>query len=201
MEDPDDAGPSLHDRLLAGDPTAFAQIAERYLSPLVARLRRKFPASDPDLIDHAVMDALLNYRDRPTQFDPTRRTLGGYLLMSARGDLLNSLHETRTNFVELDAATAEYQVEIADETEMEPEVWARLSPVWERLHAILDNPIDEQIVLLMMDGVRETSEYAQVLGIATRPPGEQELEVKRHKDRIKARIRRHLDPSELRDHE
>jgi hypothetical protein len=49
----------------------------------------------------------------------------------------------------------------------------------------------------MMDGIRETDIYAEVLGITALSEHEQFLLVKRNKDRIKKKLLRHIDPSDL----
>jgi hypothetical protein len=49
----------------------------------------------------------------------------------------------------------------------------------------------------MLEGVRETDEYAHALGIHELSQRDQKIEVKRHKDRIKKFLKRHIDPSEL----
>jgi hypothetical protein len=57
------------------------------------------------------------------------------------------------------------------------------------LDAELD-PIDKDILLLMMEGVRETHRYAQVMGIVHQDEMEQRREVKRAKDRLIKQLQR-----------
>lgn len=66
-------GDEFHSRLLEGDITVTAEIANAYLVALVEILSKKFPQLDnPHLIPTAVEDALLNYFDRPEQFNPQK---------------------------------------------------------------------------------------------------------------------------------
>src|SRR5688500_2702345 len=82
----------LHTRIMAADITAQAELAVLVLPILTKRLNNKFPTLfDPDLIDTAVTDALINYFARPDYYQPHKQSLIGYLLMSAIGDLLNYL--------------------------------------------------------------------------------------------------------------
>jgi hypothetical protein len=76
-------------------------------------------------------------------------------------------------------------------------VLARASPVWRRISDLLPDPTDQEIVLLMMEGIRETSAYADVLGISDYSVEEQAAIVKRHKDRLKKKLERHIKRSEL----
>jgi RNA polymerase sigma-70 factor, ECF subfamily len=191
----------LHQRLLAGDVTAPAEIADTYLSELVAYLERRYPAvDDPHLPSEAAIDALYSYLQRPKQYNPEKTGLDTYLRMAAEGDLLNALQKQARErqrqggeqVVELDAPGAEYKVEAATGPTVEEQVDARLSPVWPKIEALVPNPVDKEIVRLMMEKVRKTAVFASVLGITHLPLDKQLQEVKRHKDRIKKRLKRHL---------
>ncbi|HZQ09247.1 MAG TPA: sigma factor [Anaerolineae bacterium] len=135
----DDSDLVLHERLLHGDPTAFAKIAERYLPLLVKYLTKRFRVPDQHLLETAAEDALLTYNEHPERFDSTRIPLSRYLAMSARGDLLNALHQQKKSFpfVELDDDSAEYLVEIPDEQNVQHQVMGQLSPIYARLRQVL----------------------------------------------------------------
>lgn len=199
-------GYAFHQRLLQGDVTATAEIAEHFMEQITISLQKRFPQlDDPHMIDEAVTDAILNYFERPEQYIPSKRSLGGYLYMSARGDLLNLLNQEKneahqvalTEIVELSDSDSEHGVEVQDDFDLETWVLNQNSPVWQWLPHILPDPIDQEFVLLMMDGIRETSAYADVLGILDRPSKEQAAIVKRHKDRLKKKLQRHIKRSEL----
>lgn len=199
-------GYMLHLLLLDGDLTATAQIAETFMPLIVNQLRRRFSnLPDPDLIDTAVEDAFINYFNHPAQYDPTKLHLVGYLRMAANGDLLNLLKQNKKNandlrvgkIVELDASTAEHEVEIPDDFDLEGWVFNRQSPVWEWLPQLFPDPTDQEIILLMLEGVRETEVYANALGISSHLISEQAALVKRHKDRLKKKLQRNLNRSEL----
>lgn len=199
-------GNTLHQRLLEGDVTAPAEIAEIFL-PLVANeLQKSNPTlHDPHLVDMAADDALLNYLQRPSQYNPAELPLDRYLMMSARGDLLNLLRQQpqpgfskRTQFVELDAPEREYTIEVEDTSlSVEEQAVMLTSPVWPLLERLLPNAVDREIALLMLENVRDTDSYAHTLGISHLSQDKREAEVKRHKDRIKKTLQRHIDRSEL----
>ena len=202
---------TLHIRIMSGDVTAFSELAELVLPVLTHRLSKKYPAIfDPHLIDTAVVDALFNYSNHPDTYKPQKLSFLSFLLMSANGDLLNYLKPKSTERnsvqlnedVELRDGYAEIPVEgsvAVDDTNVEEEVFARLSPVDAKLHELFPDPRDQNLVALMMDGVRETEEYAKVLGVDHLSISEQQKIVKNHKDRIKKMITRKIDPKELKN--
>ena len=78
-----DALLDLHGRLLDGDPTASAEIAELVLGPLTEGFKRAFPRVEETLITDAVEDAILSYLKMPS-----RRSL--CLQEGLHGDLASS---------------------------------------------------------------------------------------------------------------
>lgn len=185
----------IHRRLLSDDPTASAQLARVYLEPVVAHLRASFPdVRDRDLLWDAAADAILNYAEDPSTYDPHKRGLFGYLKMSARGDLLNALdRESRRENVELDVVGGNRLQEDEEEeytSEKDPDAVARSDETMRRVYEALPHPRDRQFLRLMMDQVRETRAFAKVLDIENKNEAEQRRIVKRNKDRIKKRIQR-----------
>jgi hypothetical protein len=206
---PDPDGLSLHDRLLAGELIASAQIAEKYLAGIVQYLQRKHPnLPDPHLAETAAIDAMLNYLGRPQQYNPAKASLEQYLRLSARGDLRNLIEQQRRRqkalgamqVVELDAPSSEYTVEDERTLSVEDQALILASPFWRRLFEVVPDGKDMELVLLMMEDVRATEEYAAVLGISHLSPIEQAASVKRNKDRLKKWLQRHIMRSELQDH-
>jgi RNA polymerase sigma-70 factor (ECF subfamily) len=199
----------LHKKILAGEVTANSELAEIVLPILTKRLLRIFPAIyDKHLIDTAVTDALLNYFENPAQFQENKKSLLSYLLMSARGDLLNII---RPRKLEVNSSSLNEDVEFGDssteenidgyvaiaEDDVEVEVLIRMSTVYPRLNELFPEPKDRELVTMMMNGIRETEEYAKVLGIEHLSSSQQRDIVKRHKDRLKKIITRHINPKEI----
>jgi RNA polymerase sigma-70 factor (ECF subfamily) len=189
---------ALHARLLAGDPTAPSDLAAAYLPPLVARLARTNPQADPHLVETIATDVVLATAEHPERYQPDRGSLGNYLHMAARGDLLNAFkrdsrraaRERPMDPVELAALEGNSLQDDADPAEI---VAARESVDPALLALVRDNfsVRDRQIVeLMVVDEVRDTNVYARLLGIEHLPPEQRKREVKRVKDRLIKRLRR-----------
>jgi hypothetical protein len=185
----------IHERLLAADVTAPAELAKVLLGPLLQKLTKKFPQlRDLDILYDAVTDALMSYIKRPVQFDPTKRTLMGFLLMAAEGDLLNALakekrrrqKEIPLEDVELGGAAGNSAVE-----EGNPETGPGRERLRQELPRIFGDPKDLVMVELIIAGERGTGAFVEVLKLQHLPVEQQRREVKRHKDRIKKRLERY----------
>ena len=173
---------------LVTDPDTAGAFAAVVLPPLQADLARQFPRVHPDDIATAADEAVLAFLRRPGAFDPAKGPLPGFLRLIARRDLLNLLdkerrhqrgripweaveltHPDRNDFVEVES--------LADSSE---------------LRAVIDSLAnsDRQVLDLILDGERDTAVFAAALGLSDRPADAQFDEVKRAKDRIKARLKR-----------
>jgi len=193
-------GQALHRRLLTKqDGRVTAEIAEVFLPLLANALHRKFPnLPDPHQAETVAIDSLLRYFAQPEKFDPDKGSLIGYLYLAAYRDLLNLLKHSQ-KFVELHPRALEHEVSVAVGADNpEAHLLEEASPIVQRALAKVTDPIDRELVALMMDGVRETAAYAAVLGIADSPLREQEKIVKRHKDRLKKMLQREW---QRRDHQ
>jgi hypothetical protein len=205
-EEFEEVGLKFHQRLLAGDIIAFAEIAEYFLPILTSRLSRFYwNIDDPHLIDTAVEDALLNYQKDPAKYDPEKLPLDKYLYMSAKGDLRNLLVREEkyskalslAEIVELGPSNTEHTIELSDDPDIETQILINLSPTWAELERLFPEPVDRDLLWLMLEGTRESDMFSEALGITNLPGDEQKEVVKRNKDRIKKRILRHIDPKDL----
>ena len=202
MDNEEQLGRELHQKLLAGDVTATARISEAYFEEVLNRLERKHTSEHHDLVFSAVADAFMNYFKRPEQYQPDHLPLTNYLYMSANGDFLNLLKQEKRlikeidESVELDTDSSEYQIEAIDH-KIESHLYDQ--EIWSKIKEILSSTSDQELVRLLLDGVRETEPYAAILEIADKPMEEQRKIVKQHKDRLKKQLQRNIDPSELRN--
>lgn len=186
----------LHRLLLNGDPTAPARIVERHLDRLIERLSARFP-NVPDLVEDAVSQALTAYVMNPQIYNPDLSPLFNFLIMAADRDLRNLLaaekRRLKHEVVELDADVAldepgtEY---LADERANPERLDLDQDELEARIQQVLPDPRDQKMLALMVEGERHTEAFAQILGITSLPLAEQRAVVKRHKDRIKQRLRR-----------
>lgn len=183
----------LHGRLLAGDGTASAVIVEKFLMPLIRSIQSSFPRVDEPAIWDVAVDAVLEYTAKPQRYDPGKMALQAYLRMDATGNLKNILQRQKRLIPSGD---------IEDIVELQPVHWNRERTLpggdqilinrelLERLDAVVPDPIERKILMLMMDHEHRTEVFAEAMGIQHLGSEEQRVEVKRAKDRIKARLRR-----------
>ena len=182
------------------DPTAFAELCEVALPHLVSFLQASFPQCDPALCQMTATDLLLSYHGGPDQYDPRQLGLFAYLRMAARRDLLNALDKQRRRerrLVSLDDPAVE--VGAGDRNSL---LDAVVAYVW--LQAYTDPPrdeiikrlrgrlsaVEEQVLLLMLGGVRDAGHFAQILRIEHLDEEQQRREVKRVKDRLAKKVQR-----------
>jgi len=62
--------------------------------------------------------------------------------------------------------------------------------LWKHVQEVVPEAEFQRVLALMIDDVRETSAYAEVLGITDLPVAEQRKHVKQVKDRLKKRLQR-----------
>jgi hypothetical protein len=189
-----------HVRILQNDVTAFAELSEQALPHLVYFLQQQFSTQDSHQQEMVAIDALMAYQALPDKYKPEKLSLFAYLRMAARGDMLNLIDkETRQERRQqpLDDPAIQGQLPTLDlltstgELEEWLETHTRLSraDLLQQLDQDL-NKTDKNILLLMLDGVRDTQRYAEVLGITHLSQSEQQAEVKRAKDRLQKRLQR-----------
>ncbi|MCI0410472.1 MAG: hypothetical protein L0191_18245 [Acidobacteria bacterium] len=185
----------IHERLLAADPVAPTELAEAVWKPLVKQLEKRHPRlRASDFLWDAASDALISYIKQPTQFDPAKRALFGFLVMAAEGDLRNALakvarrkqREISIEGVELAVAVGKESLEAPGlDTPLEAERMRR------RIGELFKDPRDREAVELLSEGERSTEAFAKVWRLEHLPLKEQARQVKRYKDRIKKMLARH----------
>lgn len=172
---------------LVADRDTGGSFAELVLPPLVADLSREF-AAHPSEIQTAAHTAVLTFLRHPERFDPGR-SLPVYLRTIARGDMRNLLDaDRRRRRNEIPWQTVELDVAGRNSEEDEPVRLADAPAVRAAIDALPE--ADRRVYDLMADGERATGVFALALGIADRPREVQADEVKRAKDRVKARLKR-----------
>jgi RNA polymerase sigma-70 factor (ECF subfamily) len=193
----------IHERLLAGDPTAPQELARKYL-PLIERhvsaRAHGHGIYDQDLINDATVDAVFGYIRHPEKFNPNKSGLLGYLKLASEMDLINVVQQDRRRRrgeelqedVEVSILARNKSSEIDRiRRGAEDEMISRIQQQ-RNLAEITgaENDRDKILLHLMAEGERSTSRFAAVLGITDLPIAEQRHVVKRNKDRLKAHLRR-----------
>lgn len=193
---PDDE--ALHARLVAGDPTASADLAATHLAGLVGALRARFPNVDRSLLETAAIDLLLDLAETPARYDPARGGLRAYLTMATGGDVLNALRAERRRArhlvpvenVELLQRAGNLLVSGPEDP---ADIVSRQEPLDPRLVVQLRGSFDDrewEVVQLMLEGERRTAIYADLLGLPLQSEVDRARDVKRVKDRLRKRLQR-----------
>lgn len=173
---------------LVADPDAGGAFAVAVLRPLESDLARQFPRAHPDDVATAAGDAVLALLRRPGTFDPARGPLPGFLRLAARRDLVNLLDKEKRHHrgrIPWEAVELSHP----DRNEVEESVsLADFPGLREAIDSLPDD--DRRVLDLILDGERDTAVFAAVLGLSDRPADVQFDEVKRAKDRVKARLKR-----------
>lgn len=201
---------ALHERMLAGDPTLLGDVARRVFDPLIAQLRGEFRNVDDQLLQECAAVALMEYGKKPSQAEPTAGAgVMGFLVLRSRSRVISALRKerrrdvaeagyahgldpfgeaSRGNPVELRRVRAEHGAEeLSDSVSVPPpDIEERLDreAQIEEVLSGAKTDLDRSLLQMMLAGVRETAEYARVLGIEGEPVQAQEEIVKQHKDRL-----------------
>lgn len=187
-----------HQRIcVRGDPIAFAELAGELYTSLVQDVRRRAgQQANPILVEEAVGEALLDYHDKPGSYDPERMSLHSYLVMAAYRDFQNA--EAREHRV------ARRQISLSDPLFVELDIVGSqkmagsidgnldVEELWTMIQELFPDPVEQQIVELIISHERSPGPYVQLLHLHDLSPDEQLRQVKRVKYRITRRLRRNL---------
>ena len=190
---------ALHVRLVAGDRVASGQLAEVLLPELADRLGRQWPTlAGTDAVHDAAVEVLVAYLRDPERYDPSRSNLVSWLQMQAHGDLTNDYRSPKRSFHQRRVALMREGVEGEDFARKLRLVRSDDYPSDVQRDAVdqalgaLDDDRDRRLLALLLDGETSTAAAADILGLSHLPVDEQQTEVKRNKDRIKAKVKRRL---------
>jgi len=173
---------------LVGDPTSGTAFVSLALPPLVRALALWGKGAHADDIETAAADAVLALIKRPERYDPAKSPLPAFLLLVARRRWLNQFAAERRHRVGK-IPWDDVEFALADGNEEGDDAPSFDRPEMQGVIASFSD-VDRRLFDLMLGGERNTAAFAAVMGITDRPSDEQEREVKRAKDRIKARLKR-----------
>jgi DNA-directed RNA polymerase specialized sigma24 family protein len=182
---------ALFRRVRDGDPVARSEFIAATLDPLVAHLCGWRREADEHACISAAEDALLNLLKKPEAYDAAKRTLAGYLRMSAEGDLLNGLEKERRHHRNRDYDSVELAADGRNDSQdgadsglpsfSDADLAAEIASF---------NAAERTVFDLMRDGEKATAAFTAALGIAHLSKEDQAREVKRVKDRVIKRLQR-----------
>lgn len=180
----------LHERLLAGEPTASAILADLLL-PLVHKHLRfgRFSRVDEELRADAAVDAVTSYLQKPHLYEPSVASLDTYLKKAGENCIQQLLrkvariHSKESPLSGVEVETHDNNIEKLVDDALSKELRNRV------IELVTDEK-DLAILELVFAGERDTSVFAQLLGMSELSSKEQRHEVKKHKDRLMRRLRR-----------
>ncbi len=188
----------LYQKLENNNPVAFAELCQQALPHLVSFLQAQYPQQEQHNFETVSIDTLLKFRTTLEKYHPEKMSLFAYLRMDARGDMLNLIDKNRRidqRLVDVDAPSLSLPQLESVESHFALDEWLQehtelsRQELLEKLEAKLSHD-EQQILLLMLDGVRSTKNYAAILNITEQDESVQRKEVKRAKDRLIKKLRR-----------
>jgi hypothetical protein len=185
---------AVHARLVAGDPSASADLIEMAYRPLIGHALKKHGTFgvDQDRARDLALKALADLIERPEQFDPAKGgSLFGFLCMVVNRDAINA-HETEKNRTKKFSQHAVEVLKVGGnfyQTTAEIRMDAQRIMEKHGSEIIVDEG-DKEILVLFLQEERDYAAYARVLGIEHLAPEDRDAEVKRRKDRIETRLKR-----------
>ncbi len=205
-EDEAVAGRALHIAYTSGDPTASSEIFLRYYDLLIdapARIHRpQEPISSlngeiDEVADNAVLQAIETYLSNPETYDPDHKTFGGYLKMSAQGDFLNLFQRERHGKQAIESGVVRFDFEswnnlVHEDTDLVEEIEdaSAASELLAFAQSCAHNDEDRTVLALMFRFERNSSVFANALGITHLPEKDQRAQVNKIKDRLSKRLKR-----------
>lgn len=188
---------ALHQRLLARDAAASAELFDRYLTRLVCILERTESLAgargDPTTFVDAATDALFDLVRRPDRYDPQQLRLLAYLRLAAHRDVVNALRGRGRRLAQDGRFVRDVGLSGAagkDICEAPLEEGLQEEEIWSRIAAILPDATDQRIARLIVEGERRREVYAEILGISHLSAAERTGVVDRAKERVRIRLKR-----------
>jgi len=196
-------GLELHQLILIGDDIALSKLYDLYGEEIAKKLKTWYSLAariDVSLIYTAVNEAFWGYFRNPLTFNPEKSNLLRFLEIAAERDLQNILAKEEKYLI-AKKAPADVELEeifwnslIQDHTSADGELI--INEMMAQVNGILGNYFrtdqDIKLAKLVISQERETKYFALILQIEDWSNEEQKMEVKRHKDRIKKTLERHL---------
>ena len=186
---------AMHQRLLSGDPVARADVIATLYDDVVRGVQRRARDDcDPAIAEEQAGEALLQYAEDPSRYDPDRGSLHDYLVMIGHSRYRDARRYDRRHGAELPSLSDPRIAAVADRADesVMDELIADLDAAQLKgdLIAHFDNPHDRAAAEMMLDGVPGWEPYVEALGLGSLSQEQQRTEVYRVKSRVKKRLQR-----------
>ncbi len=187
---------ALHERALAGSRIVSAVLFEQVYPALLPDLCRRYLALHDHEVSDYLMEVIFSYEAHPQQYNPDKLMLDRYIAMAVRGDIKNALHARQKQPLPVSFDPVVHERDFrnsrrATDTTEESDAAHELSEEFmQKLRELFPDERDRKVIELILDGVRETERFSEVLGIDTLDIETQRRRVKQVKDRIRIRMRR-----------
>jgi RNA polymerase sigma factor (sigma-70 family) len=195
----------IHRLIMSNDDLAFTKFCDAYYEYIYEKVKnfnKTILTENETLIIDVVTDSFLKYFRSPARFDPEKQTLEKFLIMDIEGDLKNEWeklkrknknHPQSVELLEKNGNSIENQDLNPIENLINKETEQLLE---QKLNEIFATKKDIQLAHLLLAGERRSTEYAKLLEIENWNIADQQLEIKRQKDRVDKMIRRKLRANE-----
>jgi DNA-directed RNA polymerase specialized sigma subunit len=185
---------AVHERLLAGDPSASADLIEMAYRPLIGHALKRHGGFgvDQDRARDLALKALAELIEQPEQFDPAKGgSLFGFLCMVVNGDAINAGKMEKNRTEKFSQHAVEVQEVGGNFYQTTPEIRMDAQRIMETHGSeIIVDEGDKEVLVLFLHEEREYAAYARALGIEHLAPEVRDAEVKKRKDRIEMRLKR-----------
>ena len=173
---------TLHQKVLAADPIAPADLFAQLVEPLMHAVQRDLRC-DPEITRDSSIDALFDYLNSPTAYKQEKGRLCTFLVQVAKHKAVDRIRPR--------SAEARREREFGALVEVrEPapnevmERSAEAQELWQRIEQVVQDDRDRVALALILDGERSTEALAEALGIQDLTALERQRDVKRHRDRL-----------------
>lgn len=191
-----------HKLILSKNDLALAKLFDTYGKSIIDSLKQWYPKvadEDYNLIIAAVNEAFFGYFQNPNTFNPKLNELKRFLEIASERDLINALKREKRHHLNRE--------NLPEDVELEEKIWNRSleekenpeseiirNEISEKIDSLLKeyfpNGKDMDLAKLILGKERKTEVFVEVFGLTNLNKEEQELLVKRNKDRIKKVIER-----------
>jgi RNA polymerase sigma-70 factor (ECF subfamily) len=173
---------TLHQRVLAADPIAPADLCAHLVEPLISAIQHDL-GCDAEYARDSAIDALFDYLNSPAAYKQEKGRLCTFLVQVAKHKAIDRIRAR--------SAQARREREFGSLVEVrEPapneqmERSAEAQELWQRIEQVVQDDRDRLALALILDGERSTETIAEALGVQGLTTLERQREVKRHRDRL-----------------